>query len=190
MTTLRTALVVGALAGFVASHTMDAVTRAFYARQDDASKQREEELAHGGTLLQLGKQLGTLFGRDLDDEAARRVGTALHRTLGTTYGAVAADLVRRGAPPVATGLAVGAAAFLVVDEGTSLPLATSYPLVSHLRGVVGHATVGLTIGVLLRFAGLTPDAVPCPSAGLSRRQPGPHRHARLRTRCHSVLASP
>ena len=36
-----------------------------------------------------------------------------------------------------------------VDEGTSLPLATSYPLVSHLRGVVGHATVGLTTGVLL-----------------------------------------
>jgi hypothetical protein len=164
MTTPRTALVVGALAGFAASHTMDAVTTVFYARQDDASKQREEELAHGGTLLQLGKQVGTLVGRDLDDDAARRVGTALHRTLGMTYGAVAAALVRRGAPPVAAGLAVGAAAFVVVDEGTSLPLATSYPLVSHLRGVVGHATVGLTIGVLLRLARLTPRTVAAPVA--------------------------
>jgi hypothetical protein len=26
---------------------------------------------------------------------------------------------------------------------------TSYPLVSHARGVVGHATLGLTIGALL-----------------------------------------
>jgi hypothetical protein len=37
----------------------------------------------------------------------------------------------------------------VVDEGTALPMMTSYPLVSHARGVVGHATLGLTIGVLL-----------------------------------------
>jgi hypothetical protein len=163
-TTLREALVVGALAGFAASHTMDAVTTAFYARQDDASKRREEELAHGGTLVQLGKQLGTLVGRDLDDDAGGRLGTAVHRTFGVTYGALTAALVRRGMPPVGAGLAVGAAAFVVVDEGTSLPLATSYPLVSHLRGVVGHATVGLTIGVLLRLAGQRPSTVVPPAA--------------------------
>jgi len=159
MTTLRTALVVGALAGYAASRTMDAVTTVFYARQDDASKRREQELAPGGTLVQLGKQLGGLVGRDLDDDAARRVGTALHRTFGTTYGAIAAALVRRGMPPLRAGLADGAAAVLVVDEGKGLPTATSYPLVSHLRGVVGHATVGLTIGVLLRLAGVRPGAV-------------------------------
>jgi hypothetical protein len=53
---------------------------------------------------------------------------------------------------VLAGPAVGAAAFLVVDEGTSLPLLTSYPLVSHARGVVGHATVGAVIGLLLALA--------------------------------------
>jgi hypothetical protein len=164
MTSLRNALVVGALAGFAANHTMDAVTPVFYARQGDTSKQREEELAHGGTLVQLGKSLGTLVGRDLDDDAARRVGTALHRTFGITYGAVAAALVRRGMSPVRAGLTVGAVAFLVVDEGTALPQATSYPLVSHLRGVVGHATVGLTIGVLLHLAGLGPSTVVTPAA--------------------------
>jgi hypothetical protein len=37
----------------------------------------------------------------------------------------------------------------VVDEGTALPMMTSYPLVSHARGVVGHTTLGLTIGALL-----------------------------------------
>ena len=46
---------------------------------------------------------------------------------------------------------VGAGAFLVVDEGTSLPQLTDYPLVSHLRGVLGHATYGLAAGAALRL---------------------------------------
>ena len=146
----RIPLVAGALAGYAASRTMDVVTTAFYARQDDASKRREQELAPGGTLLQLGRQLGALAGRELDDAAAARAGVAVHRTLGVTYGVLATALTRRGMHPVPAGLAVGAAAFAVVDEGTALPLATQYPLVSHLRGVVGHTTVGLTIGLLLR----------------------------------------
>jgi hypothetical protein len=66
---------------------------------------------------------------------------------------LAALLARRGVHPVAAGLAVGAAAWLVVDEGTALPTARQYPLVSHARGVVGHATVGLTTGVLLALTG-------------------------------------
>jgi hypothetical protein len=151
MTPLRQSLVTGALAGYAASRTMDVATTAFYRRQSEASKRREEELAAGGTLVQLGKQLGRLAGRDLDDAAANRAGVAVHRAFGTTYGVLAALLVRRGVDPVAAGLAVGAAAFVVVDEGTSLSMLTDYPLVSHLRGVVGHATVGLTIGLLLRL---------------------------------------
>jgi hypothetical protein len=77
------------------------------------------------------------------------VGVAIHRSLGTAYGVIAATLVRRGRRPVPAALGVAAVAWAVVDEGTALPLATSYPLVSHLRGVVGHATVGLAIGTLL-----------------------------------------
>jgi hypothetical protein len=42
----------------------------------------------------------------------------------------------------------------VAAEGTALPLATSCPLVSHLRGVTGHTTVGLAIGVLLSLLDL------------------------------------
>jgi hypothetical protein len=151
MTPLRQSLTTGALAGYVASRTMDAVTTAFLARQSEASKRREQELAAGGTLVALGRQLGRAAGRDLDEEAARRAGVALHRTFGTSYGVIAALLVRRGVAPVTAGLAVGTAAFLLVDEGTSLSTLTDYPLVSHLRGAVGHATVGLTIGLLLRL---------------------------------------
>jgi hypothetical protein len=38
---------------------------------------------------------------------------------------------------------------VLVDEGTALPLLRAYPLESHARGVVGHGTLGLAIGVLL-----------------------------------------
>lgn len=141
----------GALAGYVASRAMDVATTAFYQQQSEESKRREQELAPGGTLVQLGRQLGrAVVGRGLADEAASRVGVAVHRSFGIGYGIAAAALTRRGMPPLVAGLTVGAAAFLVVDEGTSLPRLTAYPLVSHARGVVGHATLGLVLGLLLR----------------------------------------
>jgi hypothetical protein len=58
-------------------------------------------------------------------------------------------LAGRGMPPLRAGPTIAAVACAVVDEGTALPLMTSYPLLSRARGVVGHATLGLTIGVLL-----------------------------------------
>lgn len=149
MTGSRGPLWTGALAGYAASRTMDAVTGLFYRRQSGSSRAREDELAPGSTLVQLGAQLGRAAGRDPGQEEAGRIGLAVHRTLGVGYGVLAAALVGRGMRPVLAGPAVGAAAFLLVDEGTSLPLLTSYPLVSHARGVVGHATVGAVIGLLL-----------------------------------------
>ena len=144
---------VGAMAGYIASRTMDQATGWFLSRQSDESKRREEELAPGGTLVQLGKQLGRAAGRDLGDEDAGRVGLAVHRTLGIGYGMAAAALVRAGLSPLAAGLAVGTAAFVVVDEGTAASLFSAYPVESHLRGVVGHATLGRTVGALLSLAG-------------------------------------
>jgi hypothetical protein len=140
---------VGALVGYVASRTMDQATSRFYALQTEASKQREEELAPGGTLVQLGKQLGGAVGQDLDAEQAGRVGLAIHRTFGVLYGMAAAALVARGMPPLKAGLVVGATAWALIDEGTALPQFTDYPVESHLRGVVGHGTFGLAAGLLL-----------------------------------------
>ncbi len=139
----------GALAGYVASRTMDHATTWFYARQSDESKRRDEELAPGGSLVQLGKQLGEAAGRSLDDEQAGRVGLAVHRTLGVSYGIAVAALVKAGLKPMTAGPAVGAAAFVLIDEGTAISDFTAYPVASHLRGVVGHATLGLVAGVLL-----------------------------------------
>ena len=148
----RPSIWTGALAGYAASHAMDAVTGWVHARQSEASRRREEEIAPGGMLVQLGRQLGRISGREVDEATADRIGVAVHRTFGVTYGVLAAALVRRGVHPLTAGPLVGAGAFLVVDEGTALPTMTAYPLVSHLRGVAGHATVGVVIGVLLRLA--------------------------------------
>lgn len=145
----RGTIVVGALIGYAASRIMDGATTWFYGRQSEESKRREEELAPGGSLLQLGKQLGGATGRKLSDEEAARLGVAIHRTFGVSYGVAASALVRAGVHPLAAGLAVGTAAFLVVDEGTALSLFTAYPLESHMRGVVGHATWGLAAGIVL-----------------------------------------
>lgn len=146
-------VVVGGLVGYVASRTMDAATGWFFGRQSDASKQREEELAPGGTLVQLGHQLAGTARREVDDEAAGRVGLRAHRTLGVLYGIIAAFLVRRGVAPLRAGLTVGAGAFVLVDEGTAITQVTDYPVESHVRGVVGHGTLGTVIGVLLTFVG-------------------------------------
>jgi hypothetical protein len=139
----------GALAGYAASRTMDAATTWFYGTQSEESKEREEEIAPGGALVQIGKQLGGVAGRDLDDEQAGRVGLVVHRTLGVAYGIAATRLVRRGMPPVAAGIVVGTAAFVLIDEGTAITQFFEYPTESHLRGVVGHATLGLAIGTFL-----------------------------------------
>jgi hypothetical protein len=143
----------GALVGYVASRSMDQATTWFYGRQTDASKQREEELAPGGTLVQFGKQLGQAAGRDLTEAEAGRVGLAVHRTFGVLYGMGAAALVKRGVRPMTAGLAVGTAAWVIVDEGTAISQFTAYPMESHMRGVVGHATLGLAVGVLLSLLG-------------------------------------
>jgi tetrahydromethanopterin S-methyltransferase subunit F len=142
-------ILVGGLAGYAASRTMDAATSLFYTIQTDASKAREEELAPGGTLVQLGAQIGQALGRELTPAQAGRLGLTVHRTFGVAYGMVAARLVRAGVRPLVAGLAVGGTAWALVDEGTALPTFTDYPVQSHLRGVVGHGTLGLAIGLLL-----------------------------------------
>lgn len=144
--------VVGALAGYVASRVMDVATGWYYERQSAASKLKEEELAPGGTLVQLGKQIGQSTGRDLDDAAAGALGLRLHRTFGVTYGILATALVRRGVAPLRAGLILGGAAFVLVDEGTALQQMTDYPWESHARGVVGHTTLGVVLGSLLTLA--------------------------------------
>jgi hypothetical protein len=66
------------------------------------------------------------------------------------------ELLPEGVPPLAAGVASGMAGFLLMDElANSLfftPPPQAYPVESHLRGAVGHLTLGLVTGALLAVA--------------------------------------
>jgi hypothetical protein len=149
-------LLVGATAGYLAGKVMDQATTWFYGRQSDASKQREQELLPEGAPLASARKLAGLIGAEPTDEQAGTIAQAMHQSLGQGYGVVAAALTRRGVPPLAAGLGSGMGGFLLIDElANSLfftPPPQAYPVESHLRGLVGHLTLGATIGVLLAVA--------------------------------------
>jgi hypothetical protein len=136
---------------------MDQATSWYLERQSEVSRRREEEIARGGTPELIGKKLARLVGRDdVTDEAAFKIASVVHRSLGMTYGMAAAALTRKGVMPLAAGVATGAAAFVVVDEAFLSAFFTpppwAYPFESHLRGVVGHLGYGVAAGALLSAA--------------------------------------
>ena len=149
-------LFVGAAAGVAAGQVMDRATTWFYERQSDASRQRENELLPEGAPMASARKLAGLIGAEPTDDQTGQLAAAMHRSLGQLYGVAAAALTRRGVPPVAAGVATGVGGFLLVDElANSLfftPPPQAYPVESHLRGAVGHLTLGLVTGALLAVA--------------------------------------
>jgi hypothetical protein len=149
-------LLVGAAVGFVAGQVMDQATTWYYGRQSDASKEREQELLPEGAPLAAARKLAGLIGAEPTDDQANTIALAMHRSLGQGYGVAAAALTQRGVPPLTAGVVSGMAGFLAVDElANSLfftPPPQAYPAESHLRGVVGHLTLGLVLGALLALA--------------------------------------
>jgi hypothetical protein len=76
--------------------------------------------------------------------------------LGVTYGTAAAALARSGLSPMRAGIATGATAFVLVDEGFMSAFITpppwAYLVESHVRGVVGHLAYGGAVGAMLAVA--------------------------------------
>jgi hypothetical protein len=149
-------LVVGAAAGYLAGQAMDRATTWFYGRQSDASKEREQELLPEGAPVAAARKLAGLVGAEPTDDQVAQLAAAMHQCLGQGYGVAGAALAGAGVPPLAAGIAVGLAGFLVVDEAANglffTPPPQAYPVESHLRGAVGHLTLGATLGVLLALA--------------------------------------
>jgi hypothetical protein len=149
-------LLVGAAAGYLAGKVMDQATTRYYERQSDASKRREQELLPEGAPLASARKLAGLIGAEPTDDQAGTIAQAMHQSLGQGYGVVAAALTRRGVPPLAAGVGAGMGGFLLVDELANglffTPPPQAYPVESHLRGLVGHLTLGAAMGVLLAVA--------------------------------------
>ncbi len=156
-------LVVGAGAGYAATRVMEKAATFLYERQSEEARRREEELRQEMPTTVLVRKVADWRGVKLEDERAERLGMWLHYGFGAAGGPVAAALTRTTPlGPLASGLAVGTAMFVFVDEGANYvlgltPPAPDWPMVTHLRAFAAHLIYGLALGSLLAAAGRVAD---------------------------------
>jgi Protein of unknown function (DUF1440) len=150
-------LVKGAIAGAVATWTLDRVTNWMYQREPQAARLREDRARNGRTAYEAAAERAAhLMGRRLDPDQRRSLGTAIHWALGIGAGVAYTAFGRRfpGARRAGGG-AFGTAFWATVDEGlVSLlgltPPPNAFPWETHARGLTGHLAFGLVADGTLR----------------------------------------
>lgn len=142
------------VAGLGAAWVMNQTTTAFRARQSKESRRQEEEASGDVAYAAFVRKAAALRGRDLDQRRAERLGVAFHYAMGTALVPGYVVLRRRLAlRPLQAGLTLGLAVSVVVDEianalvGSAAP-PQAYPLVTHVRGVLGHVAYGVAVPIL------------------------------------------
>lgn len=144
-------LIRGAVAGAVATWVMDLVTTGMLERQPPEVTAREEAARPNGksALANLVDRIEQRFGLSLDERQQSTLIQVIHYGLGIVPGAVY-GVLRRRLPIVGAkrGLLYGITLWAVNDEfvNSALGLAGpfgAYPVETHLRGLVGHAVLGL-----------------------------------------------
>ena len=141
----------GAAAGTVATVVMERTATWLYAHQNEASRAREEELRSAGPTTVLARKLAAAAGRELTEERAARLGSALHYGFGASGGVLAALAAQRAVPPLAAGLGVALGMSVLVDEGANYllgltPPPAAWPATAHVRGALAHVVYGLVLG--------------------------------------------
>lgn len=151
-------LVLGAVAGAVATWAMGKVTTVLYARESRSARECEDRARHGATAYAVAaEKVARLLGARLGDEQRARYGKAIHWALGVGAGALYASLIRRARRAGSLrGLAFGIAFFLLVDEGLVYALRLTpgparFPWQTHARGLAGHLVYGATADAALRL---------------------------------------
>ena len=151
----------GALAGATATLLMDLVTTGMYAIQAPDVTRREvaAQPNRKSSVANLVDRLEATTGFAVPPGRRPQVEDAIHYALGVMPGAVY-GVVRRYVPFVRLrqGLAYGLVLFLVNDEylNTRLGLAgpmEAYPPETHLRGLAGHAVLGMSTETGIQLLG-------------------------------------
>jgi hypothetical protein len=151
----------GAVAGAAATWLMDQVTTGILAVQAAEVTDREERARANGksSVTNLVDRVQAETGLIVPEERRPVVEYAIHYLLGMLPGALYA-VVRRYVPFARSGngLAYGLAVFAVNDEllNSALGLAgpiTAYPIETHLRGLAGHAVLGVTTETGIQLLG-------------------------------------
>jgi hypothetical protein len=151
----------GAVAGAVGTWLMDVVTQKVLEHQPAQVATREEQVRPNdrSSVGNLVARIESLVGVRLDERQRSAVEQLVHFGLGVAPGVAYAALRHRLRPlGAANGLVYGILLWALNDEylnsrlGLSAPFA-AYPLESHVRGFVGHVTLGVATDVGLDLLG-------------------------------------
>lgn len=148
-------IVAGLGAGYVATKALDRASSAFYARQSEEAREREEELRDELPTVEFVRKVASWRSMKLDEEDERRLARYVHFGLGAAGGPAAQVLARvSGMRVLAAGFVTGLAIFVFVDEGANYVLgltapAPDWPAEAHLRGLASHAVYGAVLGAVL-----------------------------------------
>ncbi len=145
-------VVLGAAAGAVATWAMDKATNFLYELQPEETKEREKKARGGKTAYEKAAEKGAkVAGRRLDEDERKKIGSAIHWTVGVSSGAMY-GLLRNRSRHVGfgSGLAYGLAMYLAIDEGLLpamklAPPPDAFPWQTHARGLAGHLILGLLL---------------------------------------------
>ncbi|HEY6136421.1 MAG TPA: DUF1440 domain-containing protein [Thermoanaerobaculia bacterium] len=139
-------ILLGAAAGAAGTYLMDKVTTLAYEREPKAAQEREENARGDKTAyVKAAQKLGA------PEEMQEAIGQAIHWSLGVGAGALYGVLRNRMRKlGLGSGLAYGAAFWLVMDEGATAllqltPPPQRFPWQTHARGLAGHLVLGGTI---------------------------------------------
>jgi putative membrane protein len=140
----------GMVVGFCATEALDWLSSVLYQREDHRTRHAEDATrGHRHAYEVAVERLAGQLGRPLDRDQVARWGWRFHKLFGF-LGGPAYLLLRRAFPRLTwgSGLAFGAAFFLVVDELlvpvlrlTPGPLAFSWKV--HARGAAAHLAYGV-----------------------------------------------
>ena len=144
---------IGLIAGYAGTKAMTPVTTKLYEWESEEDRRREQAAQAEPAYNVAARKTAAAVGVQLSEDQQQTAGMALHWGLGLGWGVVT-TLLRRatGLNPMATGLLSGLAMFVLVDEGANTVFGfaappRSYPLATHVRGLVGHLVYGLGTAV-------------------------------------------
>lgn len=157
-------IALGAVAGAAATWLMGKATSYLYEQEGEAARQREDQARGGRTAYETAaEKLAGLACQPLSDDERKKMGNAIHWSIGIGSGVLYALLRRRltgqgAGRELAAGALFGTAVWLLLDEVGNVALGLTpgpraFPWQTHARGLAGHLVLGLGAEGLLQAAG-------------------------------------
>lgn len=152
MTRITRTFVIGCLSGAIGAQSMTAATTLVYALTPEEIREQERTVSPGPAHELASRHIARALGIELRADQLPRFGLALHILIGIVGGQGYMTLRRTGVRPAVAALAVSLAIWALIDEGMVPSMGWSapnaeYPAATHLRGLIGHLTLGTTVAV-------------------------------------------